>query len=149
MNESELDLLLGEMRDEELPAGALAGVRARVRERLHARRRLWVAAWICAPAALAVAALAIAVFSPNILRPVRGPELARRTPGVPEIALQRFPAPAIHREITTKSRATRGENAVIPRSGEPAVERTEFIKIYTDDPDVVILWAMNSKGETR
>jgi hypothetical protein len=171
MNDRELDLLLREMRDEELPAGALVAVRAGVRARIHARRRLWVAAWLWAPAALAVAALAIAVFVPNILRPMRGPELARRTPGVPEIAFQRFPAPAnhrkntvvspanhrentvispwAHREITAKSRSTHGENAVIPRSGEPAVERTEFIKIYTDDPDVVILWAMNSKGETR
>lgn len=159
MNDGELDLLLREMRDEELPAAALAAVRAGVRERLHARR-LWFAAWLWAPAAVAVAALAIAVFVPRVLGPVRGPEVARRAPSVPEIAFQRIPPPAIHRrntvispanhyEITAKSRSPHGENAVIPRSGEAAVERTEFIKMYTDDPNVVILWAMNSKGETR
>jgi len=171
MNDGELDLLLREMREEELPAGALAAVRAGVRTRIRSRRRLWLAAWLWVPAAVAVAVLAIAVFVPSVLRPVRGPEVARRSPAVPKIAFQRFPVPAIHRkntvispanhrentvkspwahrEITAKSRSTHGVNVVMPRSGEAAEERTEFIKMYTDDPDVVILWAMNSKGETR
>jgi hypothetical protein len=30
-----------------------------------------------------------------------------------------------------------------------AEEQTQFIHIVTDDPDVVILWALNTKGETR
>jgi hypothetical protein len=171
MNDSELDLLLREMREEEIPAGALAGVRAGVRTRIRARRRLWFAAWLWTPAAVAMAALALAVFVPSVLRPERGPEVALRAPSVPEIAFQRAVPPAnyrkntaisprthrentvisplAHGESTAKTRSTHGENTVIPRSGEAATERTEFIKIYTDDPDVVILWAMNSKGETR
>jgi hypothetical protein len=171
MNDGELDLLLREMCEEELPAGALAAVRAGVRTRIRSRRRLWLAAWLWAPAAVAMAVLAIAVFVPSVLRPVRGPEVARRSPAVPEIAFQRADPPAIHRkntvvsprahrentmisplahgENTAKSRSVHGKNAVMPRSGEAATERTEFIKMYTDDPDVVILWAMNSKGETR
>jgi hypothetical protein len=160
MNEGELDLLLREMREEELPAGALAAVRAGVRERIRSRRRLWFAVWLWAPAAVAVAALAIAVFVPSVLRPMRGPEVARRGPSVPEFAFERAVPPAIHRKNTAisplahgeraaKSRPVHGENAVMPRSGEATVERTEFIKMYTDDPNVVILWAMNSKGETR
>jgi len=160
MNDSELDLLLREMREEELPAGALTAVRTGVRERLHSRRRLWLAAWLWTPAAVAVAVLAIAVFVPSALRPVRGPEVALRGPVVPEFAFERAIPPAIHRknnaisprahgENIAKLRSAHGENAVIARSGEAAEERTEFIRMYTDDPDVVILWAMNSKGETR
>jgi hypothetical protein len=171
MNDGELDLLLREMCEEELPAGALAAVRAGVRTRIRARRRWWLAAWLWAPAAVAVAVLAIAVFVPSVLRPVRGPEVARRTPSVPEFAFERVVPPAIHHKNTVipprahrentmisplahgesaaKSRFAHGVNVVMPRSGEAAEERTEFIKMYTDDPDVVILWAMNSKGETR
>ncbi|MGD0580533.1 MAG: hypothetical protein ABSC08_16600 [Bryobacteraceae bacterium] len=159
MNDSELDLLLREMREEELPAGALAAVRAGVRERIHARRRWWFAAWFWAPAAVAVAALVVAVFVPRV-RPVHGLEVALRSPAVPEFAFRRAAAPAMkrenagvsphaHRGNSAKPRSAQGENKVMARSGEPQEERTEFIKMYTDDPDVVILWAMNSKGETR
>ena len=120
---------------------------------------MWIAAWFCAPAALAVAALTVAVVVPRMW-PVHGLELALRSPAVPEIAFHRAaPAavkrenagssPRVSRENSAKSRSVHGENAVLARSGEAAVERTEFIKMYTDDPDVVILWAMNSKGETR
>ena len=173
MNDSELDQLLRSMRDEELPAASLAAVRTGVRERLRARRRFWFAApagaKIWAPAAVAaLAGLAFVVGVPQ-LRPVRGPEVARRAPAVPEMVFRRGAAsvvhcdntvksPVAHREDAAISALARGKKAVKPpfahgevtvtaHSVTPPEERTEFVKIFTDDPDVVILWALNTKGE--
>jgi hypothetical protein len=172
MNDAELDLLLRELRDEELPAAALAGVRAGVRARLHSRRRLWVPAWLWAPAALALAALALFVLTPAF-RPAPALKVAVRTPPGPGIdRTPRLPtraadarmgsarAPAMPLESaaiaprarfgnSVRTRPGDSENRALARSVEPQEEKTEFIKMYTDDPDVVILWAMDSKGETR
>lgn len=172
MNDSELDLLLGEMRDEELPAGALAAVRARVQDKLlQRRRRIRLAAWLWAPAGVAVAALALIVLTPGF-RPAQVLKVAVRTPAGPGIEMlrkapgrvvearagggrkagNRGSAPA-RAETTAGNRQGAGPRrdgeALPARSEHAAGERTEFLKIYTDDPGVVILWAMNSKGETR
>ncbi|MGO9241303.1 MAG: hypothetical protein ACLQBJ_10880 [Bryobacteraceae bacterium] len=157
MNDSELDRLLQALHSEELPAAALAEVRAGVREKL-ARRRMRFAAWLWAPAGVAVAALALIVLTPAF-RPAPALKVAVRAPAGPGIEmLRKAPAvplenaaiaPRASRGNSVKTRPGDGENRALARSGEPQQERTEFIKMYTDDPDVVILWAMNSKGETR
>ena len=46
-----------------------------------------------------------------------------------------------------KTARTPEHSVLVARSEGAAEERTEFVKIFTDDPDVVILWAMNTKGE--
>jgi hypothetical protein len=47
--------------------------------------------------------------------------------------------------VNEKARRERGTS--LP--GPAREEQTQFMRIITDDPNVVILWAMNSKGETR
>lgn len=61
----------------------------------------------------------------------------------PRVVTWAPPPPAVVERPPKRRPAVR----VKPRP-EPALD-TEFAKILTDDDDVVILWAMNSKGELR
>lgn len=158
----ELDAALAGLREEALPESALALVRAGVRERIQAgrRQRIWTALLSLAAAA-AVAWIAIAIPWTAATLPLTSP----RAPQVDSIALA---LPSTLRE-EARLRPGRSLKAAPPRSAssrsmaleevrgrrhttpsEPArEEQTQFMRIITDDPDVVILWAMNSKGETR
>lgn len=126
-NDAELDLALRELRDEEMPGAALAEVRSRVLAEVQPRRvRWWRWAWVPALAA----ALAVAALIPRPPAPVEPPPLLARAPAAqPLVKLAprqaRRPAPA------------------------PLVRETQFARILTDDPDVVILWAMNTEGEAQ
>ena len=158
----ELDAALAALRDEALPESALASVRAGVRQRIQAgrRKRVWTA-WLSLTAAAAAAWIAIAIPWTAATLPLASP----RTPQVDSMALAR-PLPlraearlkpgrslkaAPPRDASSRSMVlekVRGGRHTTP--SEPArEEQTQFIRIITDDPNVVILWAMNSKGETR
>jgi hypothetical protein len=158
----ELDAALACLRDEAMPDSALASVRAGVRERIQAgrRQRVWTA-WLSLAAAAAVAWIAIAIPWTSATLPLAAP----RAPEVASIALARpstlreedrlKPGRSLKaappRDASSRSMAlekVRGGRHTTP--SEPArEEQTQFIRIITDDPNVVILWAMNSKGETR
>jgi hypothetical protein len=167
----ELDAALARLRDEALPESALALVRAGVREQIEGgrRKRIWTA-WLSLAAAAAVAWIALAIpWTASTLR-LASP----RAPEVASIALARPASPmtagssgAVRQEARLKP--GRSLKAAPPRGAlsrsaalekvrsegratppEPArEEQTQFMRIITDDPNVVILWAMNSKGETR
>jgi hypothetical protein len=159
----ELDAALASMRDEALPESAFTAVRAAVREQIEAgrRKRVWTAWLSLAAAAAAVAWIAIAIpWTAATLR-LASP----RAPQVDSIALAR--PSAVRQEARLKpgrslkaapprvasSRSTALEKVRSGRqapSSEPArEEQTQFMRIITDDPNVVILWAMNSKGDTQ
>jgi len=162
----ELDAALAALRDETLPESALAlvraGVRAGVRERIQAgrRKRVWTT-WLSLAAAAAVAWVAIAtpwtlatlplaaprapeVASIALARPFTLPEEARLKPGR---TLKAAPPRGASSRSTVNEKARRERGTSLP--GPAREEQTQFMRIITDDPNVVILWAMNSKGETR
>lgn len=158
----ELDAALAHLRDEPLPESALASVRAGVYERIQAGRRKRVfMAWLSLAAAAAVAWIAIAIpwtqatlqlASPHapqvdsmaLARPVPLTEKARLKPGR---SLKAAPPRGASPQLAALEKV-RKERSIPPP--EPArEEQTQFMRIITDDPNVVILWAMNSKGETR
>ena len=124
---SSLDLLR-EVHEEPIAESHLAAVRARVMVAIDSRRR-WLRA---AAATLACAAAALAGLA--WLRPARVPDpplLAVAAPPLPQ-----SPATPARR---SKSRSGRihppGAATVRERSSEPVV-----VKLFTEDPNVVIYW---------
>ena len=155
----ELAAALAALRDEVLPESALASVRAGVHAGIQSgrRKRVW-AAWLSLAAAAAVVWVAVALPWTLATLPLRTP----RAPEVAEIALAR-PAISLKQGSATESfdaaprRAKRRATAIekVRRDGKNTLlepsreEQTQFMRIITDDPNVVILWAMNSKGDKR
>jgi hypothetical protein len=118
----------------ELPWGAAEALRARVMERLGSRRRVWW--WIPAPAAAAAALVWMLWPDPRPVAP-------------PAVAVWRAPAPEV-RGCGAGAFACQTAPSRLPRERPLAGEATtEFVKLLTDDEDVVILWAMDAKGDTR
>lgn len=158
----ELDRLLTELRDEELPESALASVRSGVRERMRSgkRRRVWTA-WLSLAAAAAVTWVAVAIPWRLATLPLSAPlapevasvalarasvprEEARLKPGR---SLKAAPPRAASLRYAAVGKVRRNPDAPLPEP--PREKQTQFIRMMTDDPNVVILWALNSKGETR
>jgi hypothetical protein len=130
VSDQELDRLLAGLRDEDLPDAAVAAVRARVLAGVERpRRSAWRWAW--APALAAAGLMVVLIPRPSEVAP---PPPMARAPQAPPLIEVRGAAPERPRLARTKR----------------AVVHTEFIRIMTDDPDVVILWALNgteSKGD--
>jgi hypothetical protein len=155
----ELEAALAALRDEVLPERALASVRAGVHARIQSgrRKRVWTA-WLSLAAAAVVAWIAVGIpWTAATL-----PSIAPRTPEVTSIALARPAIGSKRRNANVRlNAAIRGDafqtaptkkvrrNADDSSQQPPGDEQTQFMRIITDDPNVVILWAMNSKGETR
>ncbi len=154
----ELDRLLRDLRDEELPESALAATRLAVHTGIAAgkrRRAAWT--WL----SLAAAAAAVVWFAAVVVRvrPVeRLPVIALRAPQVPEAEFERgvgVGGTKVPRGLKSAPQRAAGLKFRAALEGRPigrgdlGTEKTEFIRMMTDDPNVVILWALNSKGETR
>lgn len=134
--DEDLDRTLHDLRepdDAALSPAALAAVRARVMGRLNQHRpSYWRWAWLPALAAAVVLVAVIPSPRPEVVPP---PPLLAHLPAAPP--MQKAPA--------------------LPRLAAPAPvpapqPRTEFAKILTDDPDVIILWALDARhspGETN
>lgn len=123
-NEDDLDLALRELRDEELPAAALTQVRVRVLAEVRpARSKWWRWAWV----PVLAAGLAVVTFVPRQVSPVAPPPLIARAPAAQPLSR---PVPRRPKSI-------------------PPMPDTQFARILTDDPNVVILWALNTEGESQ
>jgi hypothetical protein len=155
----ELEAALAALRDEALPESALASVRAGVRTRILAgrRKRVWTT-WLSLAAAAAAMWVAVSIpwsVAMLPLAPPRSPEVASIAVTRPAIGPKRGSATvslnAAAREAMPRTAAIKRVRRDVdnPPSEAPREERTQFMRIITDDPNVVILWAMNSKGETR
>jgi anti-sigma factor RsiW len=120
--------LLREAHGEPVEEAHFAAVRARVLAELErGRTRTWRFAWVYAMAAAAVVLLAVA------MTPRTEQRLALPVPHAPT-------APAI---------AKVGVKAPLPRRQVTDPSETVLMKIETDNPDVVIYWIAETKGETR
>lgn len=149
--DDDLDLALRELKDEELPLGATEAVRARVLSGISkpSPRRWWL--WALVP--VAAAALVLVAIIPFGTKPVAPPPLIAKAPAVPKLlTLLPVPRPAPALKPVT-ARAVRPQPKAEPAGqSQPVLSapgETQFVKLITDDPDVVILWAMNSKGAER
>jgi hypothetical protein len=145
-----LDKSLQQLAAEDPPAEALAEVRSRVLDQVRPKRRAWL--WYLVPAA-AAASLAIWFALPRpAATPARppveiavqapataAPEPPRTEPSAPSESLRRQrparPAPA---QIARVETAKTFQPRILP-TGSP-----DFVQIESGDPNVVILWSMNS-----
>ncbi|MBN9659043.1 MAG: hypothetical protein J0H49_12740 [Acidobacteria bacterium] len=145
--DDDLDLALRDLKDEELPLGAAEAVRARVLSEISkpSRRRWWW--WALAPV-LATALVLVAVI-PFDRKPLEPPPLIARAPAAPKLDV-RPPVPAWRQAAARPVRhQPKAEPAAPAQPVLTTPGETQFVKLITDDPDVVILWAMNSKGAER
>jgi hypothetical protein len=124
---------------QDIPEAHFTGVRARVLAKLQIVpwwRRGWARA--VAVAVIACAGLWLAMVNWRIGKPTAEPQVAFVRPPVPDMALVAEPAPV----VTSRP-------AVLPlRRRRPAIPEEQLtVRIVTDDPDVVIYWITNPKGE--
>jgi hypothetical protein len=126
-----------ELGSEAVDAALLTAVRAGVLARIDDRRRAvwpWVAA---ATAALAAALALLAVLTPA-RRPVteRRPVAMAQAP--PRAQEPPNPPAAGHRPAVRRARR-------LPSAKRPAPPLV--VKMYTDDPDIVIIWLVDQTGD--
>jgi len=134
--------LLRVAHEEPIAAGHYTALRAAVMGRLAQQRRpRWT--WVWVPAVAAGLAMA-AVFLP--VRRVEKPRVYMAEVRVPEVA----PAPVVPVKAPVR-RAQRSHPRQQPRvapAPQPPAEPL-VIKLITDDPDVVIYWIADRKGNAQ
>lgn len=130
---SDLAAIADGMRAMDADAASYAAVRARVMEAVRPpRRSVW---FYAAAAALATACLALIW----ITAPLRAP-----APPPPAAVLYRIAAPEWRPPVVlqAKRRVVRR-----PFRTQPQPEQLTAIKLLTDDPNVVIIWLLDKKGD--
>jgi anti-sigma factor RsiW len=126
--------LLRDAHGEALDGAHFAAVRSRVVAQLARERRpLWRRAWVYGLAAVA-AALLVAVA----VRPSRW-----AAPRPPEVAMVRPPAAAVV-PVAAARRLTRVRPKPRPKAGPGELV---LVRLVTDNPDVVIYWISERRGE--
>jgi hypothetical protein len=135
--------LLRRAHQEPLDEANYAAMRARVLERLRARpRRLWWPVWAAASLAAAGLATWLWVISVGqVGQAIRLPRAGQRpAPPIAEV----LPIPEISPVVSKPKakRARRAKKAPTPSAAEPLL-----VKLITDDPDVVIYWIADPKGD--
>lgn len=145
-----LDKSLQQLASEDPPAEALAEVRSRVLDRVRPKRRPWL--WTLVPAA-AAASLAIWFALPRpAATPVRPPvAIAAKAPATPPAApaesAQPIPAPPVRRPRPVRPAPAQIAKVETAKTFQPRILPTgspDFVQIESGNPDVVILWSMNS-----
>ena len=143
-----VDRSLQDLAAEDPPAEALAEVRLRVLERVQRPRRMWF--WWLAPVAVAAGlAVWLALPGPSTAPVIAPIEIASKAPAAPAVVpvepLPPQPARAAH--PVRRLRPTRPAPVEISKSFQPRILPTgspDFVQIESGNPDVVILWSMNS-----
>jgi anti-sigma factor RsiW len=117
---------LRSLREEEAPAAALAEVRGRVLDQIVSRKPSWWFAlrwrYALVPAAAVVVLVVALSPRPDVPAPPAPPALRL---AIPTIAKSK-PAPV---------------RRPVPKPQEPLL-----VKMFTDDPDVVIYWLIDAEG---
>jgi hypothetical protein len=128
---------LREGHREEIAPGAYAAVRSRVRSELAARRR-WGWVWV---AGVVAAGLVLGVGVRSKMRVEELPGVALAVPKAPVAS-----AAAPLRRMPARKPEWRAGGS---RTGGKLHQRTEevVVKIETGDPDVVIYWIAETKGD--
>jgi hypothetical protein len=136
MTEQEIQDLFREMREETVPAVALARVRAGIAARIQRRARWKIGAWLAA-AATVLTALILVLPQSRVHNSSDASRVVRK--------LDHPPAelPALTPRLTVRPaiRITR------PRTEDPAA--APMIRIETSDPQVVILLVAGNQNERR
>jgi hypothetical protein len=132
-SDEDIELALRDLRCDDPPPGTLAAVRAQVLEQTQRRRAAWWT-WGLAPGLAAVAVLAVVLWPRHSDAVLPEPQ----PPPAPALAEVLVPAPEPQRPAAPVRRKT-----VKLKTPE---EQTEFIRLFTDDPDVVIYWSLETKG---
>ncbi len=132
-SDEDIELALRDLRCDDPPPGALTAVRARVLEQTQRRHVAWWK-WSLAPGVAAAAVLAVALWprqSDLVLPAPEAPPVAAPAQVlVPPAEPQRPTAPVRRKTMRLKS----------------PEKQTGFIRLFTDDPDVVIYWSLETKG---
>jgi len=120
--------LLRSAHEEAIAAGHYAAVRARVQDRMARERRSAWRRWVWAPAFVAAGLALVGVF------------LTKRPGERPKVYVAEVRPRAVQRRPRIRRR-------VAPEP-QPPVEPL-VIKLITDDPNVVIYWFADGKGEAQ
>jgi hypothetical protein len=126
--------LLREAHAEPVDAAHLAAVRARVLAELErGRNRWWRLAWVGAAAVLAVLLFwAVRPAAPPVSRIAKLP-----------------PAPSPVIATAPRPREARSRQLAKPRERKLPPPETVLVKLESNDPDVVIYWITETKGEPK
>ncbi len=114
---------------QEIPPAHYAAVRARVMAELERSRRPWGLVW----AVVGLAAVFLAIAIPARMRVAELPAVALRIPPPPVVAVAATPAP--------RKRPSR------PPTQRRYGTKELLVRFQTEDPDVVIYWITETKGE--
>jgi anti-sigma factor RsiW len=106
------------------------GVLAEIRSQRHARRRAWIAAAAACVAMVCAVSVLPSFKNPAPPRPV---EFAK-TPRLEHWTV----APPVRRTV----RSARPHRRTLVANGQPLV-----VKMLTDDPDVIVIWLVDQKGD--
>jgi hypothetical protein len=132
--------LLREAHEEPLAQAHFDAVRARVLERLQSRpQRVWWPVWACA--SLAVAAAGMWMWVSWVGQAIRLPRAGQR-PAPPIVEVLPVPETLAALSKPKVRRVRRVKKTPPPPVGEPLL-----VKLITDDPDVVIYWIADPKGD--
>lgn len=147
-SDRELDALFAEMRDEPWPAERLVAWREKVRKRRARRRVVWF--WLLPAPVLAAAVLLFVMMRPQpaIVPPAalaKAPAALAKAPAAPAMPLPAVERKPVMRIAPAATRAASPPKTMLARAATRG--ETQFVHIMTDDPDVVILWAVNGNGE--
>jgi hypothetical protein len=136
-----LDKVLGALEEthrEALREAELAAVRERVRGRIASGRRRWVPVWA---GGLAAALVLLTLWvGQRRERPVSGRE--RPVAAVIRSEPRRESAPGVPAKVKRPTRVHLVRHAPAPPPAEPLT-----VKLITDDPNVVIYWIIDGKGD--
>jgi hypothetical protein len=136
-DEAEFEKNAAAMRELAIPPAAFGAVRQRVLSEILAKKRRTWWSWSAVAAAACVAMLCVAYLAPSTERPAA--LVAKMDP--PEI------------EWTARPAARRGHHKSSGRllAQRAPVRKTEplaVVKMLTDDPNVIIIWLVDQKGDS-
>jgi hypothetical protein len=137
--------LLRGLREEEAPVEALAEVRNRVLEQVASRRPSWLFAfrWWHGLGAGATAAVLGGMLFPRPAAPP-SPRLPPFHPPAPALS-GAGPRPAATSQVA-RTKAGRAQGAPPAAARGAAPREPLLVKMFTDDPDVVIYWLIDQNG---
>lgn len=131
--------LLRSAHNDPIAAGRYTAVRAGVVARLAREPRPW-RRWVWTAGLAAGLAVAAVLVTPQPAKKPNATVAAVRRADAPPVAVR--PAEPVVQTVRPRRRSPR--RTVAPRQGEPLV-----VKLITNDPDVVIYWIADRKGENE
>jgi hypothetical protein len=131
--------ILREAHGQPLKEGQFAAVRAGVFQRLRRQRRwTWWPAWAGAAAAVALAASSLWLGQSRRTMP---PAAARPKPAAVAVAQEAVATPVAPKPAPPRPRQR------VRKKPPPPAPQPLLVKLITDDPDVVIYWIADPKGD--